>query len=64
MGEEDRRGGAGDSNPPEEHQHLPPLPRPLITELTTSSFLPHVMDVQKVKKNIAPAEVARVRKTT
>lgn len=53
MGEEVRRGGAGDSRPPEEPQRAPPLSRPLITELTTSSFLPHVMDVKKVKLNSA-----------
>ncbi|XP_011611134.2 thioredoxin domain-containing protein 11 isoform X1 [Takifugu rubripes] len=47
VGEEVRRGGAGDSRPPEEPQRAPPLSRPLITELTTSSFLPHVMDVKK-----------------
>uniref|UniRef100_A0A3Q4B9E3 Thioredoxin domain-containing protein n=1 Tax=Mola mola TaxID=94237 RepID=A0A3Q4B9E3_MOLML len=39
VGEEDRKGGV------EEHQHS--APRPLITELTTSSFLPCIMDLQK-----------------
>ncbi|XP_071382781.1 thioredoxin domain-containing protein 11-like, partial [Centroberyx affinis] len=37
VGEEDRKGSEGE----------PSAPRPLITELTTSSFLPSVMDLQK-----------------
>lgn len=41
--------GDEDSKPP-----LPPLPRPLVTELTTTSFLPHVMDAQKVGKSVPP----------
>ncbi|XP_075947712.1 thioredoxin domain-containing protein 11 [Anarhichas minor] len=40
VGEEDERGGEEETR-----QHLPP--RLLITELTTSSFLPAVMDLQK-----------------
>lgn len=48
VGEEDGKKGAGDTRQPDEHQHSPP--RPLITELTTSSFLPCVMDLQKVRK--------------
>lgn len=44
VGEEDRKGGV------EEHQHS--ALRPLITELTTSSFLPCIMDLQKVRKKL------------
>lgn len=47
VGEEDRKKAAGDTKHPDEHQHSPP--HPLITELTTSSFLPCVMDLQKVR---------------
>ncbi|XP_076585510.1 thioredoxin domain-containing protein 11 [Chaetodon auriga] len=45
VGEEDRKGGEGDSRHPDKHQHS--SKHPLITELTTSSFLPSVMDLQK-----------------
>lgn len=45
VGEEDRKGGEGGTRHPDRHQHPPP--RPLITELTTSSFLPSIMDLQK-----------------
>lgn len=53
VGEEDRKKAAGDTTHPDEHQHSPP--RPLITELTTSSFLPCVMDLQKVRHRAKPA---------
>jgi len=43
VGEEDRRGGGE-----EEENKQRSRPRLLITELTTSSFLPSVMDLQKV----------------
>ncbi|XP_008296598.1 thioredoxin domain-containing protein 11 [Stegastes partitus] len=42
---EDRRGGDEAAKRPHQHQHSPP--RLLITELTTSTFLPSVMDIQK-----------------
>lgn len=58
VGEEDGAGGAGASNPPGEQQRSAPLPRPLVAELTTSSFLPRVMDVHKVNKHSPPAEGA------
>ncbi|XP_074485843.1 thioredoxin domain-containing protein 11 [Sebastes fasciatus] len=45
VGEEDKRGWEGETKRPDQHQHKPP--RLLITELTTSSFLPSVMDLQK-----------------
>ncbi|XP_018538020.1 LOW QUALITY PROTEIN: thioredoxin domain-containing protein 11 [Lates calcarifer] len=45
VGEEDRKGGEQEDRHPDEHQQT--SPRPLITELTTSSFLPSVMDLQK-----------------
>lgn len=45
VGEEDRRGGEEEAKHPLEHQHSPPSL--LITELTTSTFLPSVMDIQK-----------------
>ncbi|XP_041790232.1 thioredoxin domain-containing protein 11 [Chelmon rostratus] len=45
VGEDDRKGGEGKSKHPDKHQHSPS--NPLITELTTSSFLPSVMDLQK-----------------
>ncbi|XP_029314403.1 thioredoxin domain-containing protein 11 isoform X2 [Cottoperca gobio] len=45
VGEEDRKGGEEKSRHPDEHKHS--SPRRLITELTTSSFLPVVMDLQK-----------------
>lgn len=45
VGEEERKGGQRESSHPDNHQHS--HPRPLITELTTSSFLPSVMDLQK-----------------
>lgn len=45
VGEEDRKGGEEEARHPDTHQHSPP--RLLITELTTSSFLPSVMDLQK-----------------
>ncbi|XP_070776212.1 thioredoxin domain-containing protein 11 [Enoplosus armatus] len=45
VGEEDRKGEGGETRHPDKHQNSPP--RPLITELTTSSFLPSVMDLQK-----------------
>lgn len=45
VGEEDRKRGEQEAKRPDEHQHSPP--RLLITELTTSSFLPSVMDVHK-----------------
>lgn len=64
VGEGDRRGGDGDgdgdSEPPDEHQPSPPAPpRPLITELTTTSFLPHVMDVQKVRRCLSRGRQSR-----
>lgn len=62
VGEEDRRGRTGDDRPPEQPQHAPPLPGPLITEVTTSSFLPHVMDVQKVRKDSASRGLPRCTK--
>ncbi|TKS68553.1 Thioredoxin domain-containing protein 11 [Collichthys lucidus] len=43
VGEEERKAGDEGTRHPDKHQH----PRPLITELTTSSFLPSVMDLQK-----------------
>nr|XP_046228113.1 thioredoxin domain-containing protein 11 [Scatophagus argus]XP_046228120.1 thioredoxin domain-containing protein 11 [Scatophagus argus] len=45
VGEEDRKGREGETGHPDDHQHS--APRPLVTELTTSSFLPSVMDLQK-----------------
>ncbi|XP_049900475.1 thioredoxin domain-containing protein 11 [Epinephelus moara] len=45
VGEEDRRGGDEETRHPDTNQHSPP--RLLITELTTSSFLPSVMDLEK-----------------
>ncbi|XP_054460411.1 thioredoxin domain-containing protein 11 [Anoplopoma fimbria] len=45
VGEEERRGGGGGGREEETGQHSPP--RLLIKELTTSSFLPSVMDLQK-----------------
>ncbi|XP_044203520.1 thioredoxin domain-containing protein 11 [Thunnus albacares] len=45
VGEEDKKGGGGEARRPDQHQPSPP--RPLITELTTSSFLPSVMDIQR-----------------
>uniref|UniRef100_A0A8C4IBW0 Thioredoxin domain-containing protein n=1 Tax=Dicentrarchus labrax TaxID=13489 RepID=A0A8C4IBW0_DICLA len=45
VGEEDSKSGEGETRHPDEHQHSPR--RPLITELTTSTFLPSVMDLQK-----------------
>lgn len=48
VGEEDRKAGQRETRHPDQHQPSPP--RPLITELTTSSFLPSVMDLQKVKR--------------
>ncbi|XP_059190918.1 thioredoxin domain-containing protein 11 [Centropristis striata] len=45
VGEEDKRGREEDTRHPGQHQHSPQ--RLLITELTTSTFLPSVMDVQK-----------------
>lgn len=47
VGEKDGKVEAGGTKHPHEHQQSPP-PRHLITELTTSSFLPCVMDLQKV----------------
>ncbi|KAK1886506.1 Thioredoxin domain containing protein 11 [Dissostichus eleginoides] len=44
VGEEDRKVGEGETQHADTHQ---PPPRRLITELTTSSFLPAVMDVEK-----------------
>ncbi|XP_030597330.1 thioredoxin domain-containing protein 11 [Archocentrus centrarchus] len=45
VGEEDRKGAEEEATRSDEHQRSPP--RLLITELTTSSFLPSVMDLQK-----------------
>ncbi|XP_041838253.1 thioredoxin domain-containing protein 11 [Melanotaenia boesemani] len=45
VGEEDAKEGKEDTKHPDEHQRAPQ--RLLITELTTSSFLPSVMDVHK-----------------
>ncbi|XP_022594023.1 thioredoxin domain-containing protein 11 [Seriola dumerili] len=45
VGEENRKGGEEEARRPDERQRI--SPRPLITELTTSSFLPSVMDLQK-----------------
>ncbi|XP_022073873.2 thioredoxin domain-containing protein 11 [Acanthochromis polyacanthus] len=45
VGEEDRRGAEQEAKRPAEHQHSPP--GLLITELTTSTFLPAVMDIHK-----------------
>lgn len=45
VGEADREVGDGKTRHPDKHQHSPS--RPLITELTTSSFLPSIMDLQK-----------------
>lgn len=59
VGEEDRKGGAGETRHPEPHQHSPP--RPLIAELTTSSFLPCVMDLQKVRKYSFPVTLQHFR---
>lgn len=49
VGEEERKDGEGETRHPDQHQHS--SPRPLITELNTASFLPSVMDVQKVRKD-------------
>ena len=48
VGEEDRKVGEGETKHADTQQ---PPPRRLITELTTSSFLPAVMDVEKVRRN-------------
>lgn len=48
VGEADRTEAEEEAMRSDEHQHSPP--RLLITELTTSSFLPSVMDLQKVIK--------------
>lgn len=45
VGEEDRKGAEEEATHSDEHTQSPP--RFLITELTTSSFLPSVMDLQK-----------------
>ncbi|XP_042341297.1 thioredoxin domain-containing protein 11 [Plectropomus leopardus] len=45
VGEEEKKGGEEETRHPDRHQQSPP--RLLITELTTSSFLPSVMDLQK-----------------
>nr|XP_020443036.1 thioredoxin domain-containing protein 11 [Monopterus albus] len=45
VGEEDVKGGEEEARRPDEHQQPPP--RRFITELTTSSFLPSVMELQK-----------------
>ncbi|XP_039905014.1 thioredoxin domain-containing protein 11 isoform X1 [Simochromis diagramma] len=45
VGEEDRKGAEEEATSSDEHTQSPP--RFLITELTTSSFLPSVMDLQK-----------------
>lgn len=45
VGEEDRKGAEEEATRSDEHTQSPP--RFLITELTTSSFLPSVMDLQK-----------------
>ncbi|KAM4584550.1 thioredoxin domain-containing protein 11 [Odontesthes bonariensis] len=45
VGEEGCKGGKEESKRPDEHQHSPPPL--LITELTTSSFLPSIMDLEK-----------------
>ncbi|XP_006804409.1 thioredoxin domain-containing protein 11 isoform X1 [Neolamprologus brichardi] len=45
VGEEDRKGAEEEAMRSDEHTQSPP--RFLITELTTSSFLPSVMDLQK-----------------
>lgn len=47
VGEEDKKGGEGGDVRPDEQPPSPP--RPLITELTTSSFVPAVMDLQRVR---------------
>lgn len=49
VGEEEQQDGEGETGHPDKHQHS--SPRPLITELNTASFLPSVMDVQKVRKD-------------
>lgn len=48
VGEEDMKGAEEEATRSDEHTQSPP--RFLITELTTSSFLPSVMDLQKVTK--------------
>lgn len=58
VGEEERKGGQRESSHPDNHQHS--HPRPLITELTTSSFLPSVMDLQKVRKDFHPHHIHSV----
>ncbi|KAM7394592.1 hypothetical protein PAMP_021383 [Pampus punctatissimus] len=45
VGEEDKKGAEEEAKHPDQHQPSPP--RRLITELTTASFLPSVMDPQK-----------------
>lgn len=45
VGKEDRKESKEEAKHPDEHQHSPPH---LITELTSSSFLSSVMDLQKV----------------
>uniref|UniRef100_A0A8C2YXT1 Thioredoxin domain containing 11 n=1 Tax=Cyclopterus lumpus TaxID=8103 RepID=A0A8C2YXT1_CYCLU len=45
VGEEDRRGGGGEEEEEEDKQRS--HPHLLVTELTTASFLPSVMDLQK-----------------
>lgn len=51
MGEENKKGVKEEAIRSDEHQQSPP--RPLITELTTSSFLPFVMDLEKVREGAA-----------
>lgn len=55
VGEEGRIQGRGDTMQEDEHQQSVP-PR-LITELTTSSFLPCVMDIQKVRTHCSAAHL-------
>ncbi|KAK2817345.1 hypothetical protein Q5P01_025536 [Channa striata] len=45
VGEQNKKGGREEVRRPDEHQQSPP--HPLITELTTSSFLSYVMDPEK-----------------
>jgi len=51
VGEEGSKGGEKEAKRPDEHQNSPP--RLLITELTTSSFLPSIMDLEKVENAVA-----------
>lgn len=55
VGEEDRKPGKEEDRQVNAHQQL--VAHPIITELTTSTFLPYVMDIQKVRTNVGCVSV-------